>query len=681
MFAKKILPALIVLSLVTMACSVLNQITPPPATQEFPQPSTEAPATQTPQTLPALRDIRPVLQNMGGQPCEENPDYTCVTVQVALDHFDAANTETLGVVFAVLPAWGERYGMYLQAFPGGPGGEGVSTATVSWFDDAILEHYDVVYFDQRGLGLSGELACPTAYAKSFLEMLNYDDTAGLEGFDTPEEQQAMIEDNRAFVNECVAEIGIDPARLAFYGTNQVAEDLETFRQAIGDDRFMLYGVSYGTAVAQAYAAAHPDRLMGMILDGTIDLTLPGEVSAHSQEKAFEEVLLATLQACNADAACAADMGGDAVAAYDNLAKVVSENSVRISFPLPTGETINRVVTFNALEYTTMYQLYGVTDRMMFLRALAQANRGDLVAMARLLDADAMLDPTTGEYLGDPTFSDTMFDNVHCTDNAYFSGAPEERIAQSVQDGQSANGTVPRLNGFVYTGVMCALWPSHPVDVTPIPALRAEGVPTLVLNATLDPATPFHEGQAVFQNLADGYHIYVEGGVHSIYGWGESCPDDLVTDFLVNGNPPAQRETICEWEQAVTAPYVPILAKDASAYSNPLDLLMAIDDEIRYTPEYYNSSFAEDQSFGCRYGGTFTFGPSDVGETYRFETCGFLEGFSITGTGSYDYDSGVFTLEMQVTGAQDGNLTYTRKDNEGTYSLIGTYGGQDINLNQ
>jgi hypothetical protein len=37
--------------------------------------------------------------------------------------------------------------------------------------------------------------------------------------------------------------------------------------------------------------------------------------------------------------------------------------------------------------------------------------------------------------------------------------------------------------------------------------------------------------------------------------------------------------------------------------------------------------------------------------------------------------------MQVGGTKDGTLTYIRDDNAGTYSLTGTYGGQDINLSQ
>ena len=82
---------------------------------------------------------------------------TCVTLQVPLNHFDAANTETIDVVFAVLPAFGERYGMYVQAYPGGPGGEGISSAYTGYFSNSVLEHYDIVYYDQRGIGLSNPL--------------------------------------------------------------------------------------------------------------------------------------------------------------------------------------------------------------------------------------------------------------------------------------------------------------------------------------------------------------------------------------------------------------------------------------------------------------------------------------------------------------------------------------------
>ena len=675
---KRIIPVLSTLILATLACRLFI---PGTATPEPPSPAppvTEAPATSAPVQV----DMTARLVELGGTPCDENQDFTCVTIQVPLDHFDSSNPETLDVVFAVAPATGERYGMYVQAFPGGPGGEGISTGGLFWFSKSILEHYDIVYFDQRGLGLSHPLSCPAAYAKEFIGYLTETDQAGLEGYDTPAEQQAAIDDAHTFVDDCMAEIGPEATKLGFYGTDQVAEDIESFRQAIGDEKFMLYGVSYGTAVAQTYAAAHADHLSGLILDGTLDMTLPGEQGDFAQEKAFDKVLVATLKACDADPNCAADLGGDALSVYDELAKKISENPVSYEFPLPSGEKVKRTFTFNELEFTTAYQMYALSSRMLFLRALAATRNGDMVPMVRLLYHNAYIDPQSFEYLGDPSFSDTMFYSVHCTDNSYFSGTSDERIAKIIAAGQASNGTVPRLDGSVYTGLDCAYWPSSPANVVEAQPLVAEGVPTFVLNATLDPATPFEEGKAVFERLADGYHLYVNGGRHSIYGWGFDCPDTYITDFLVDGKLPSQRETVCtDWGEAVIRAYAPRIPEKASDYDNLLDLFRAIDDEILYQPEYFYSSFEEDTSVACTYGGSFTFGPSASGENLTFQDCAYIQGFVLNGSGTYDYNSGLYTIEAEVSGDKSGTLTYENDHSSNSISVTGEYGGQAIDLQQ
>jgi len=674
MARKKLLHILAGMVLSIMACNFGGLLNPTP--------TPVVPTSQPTESTPTQGgDMAGTLERLGGAPCEENPDFTCVTVQVPLDHFDTANTETLSVVFAIAPASGERYGMYVQAFPGGPGGEGVSTAGLSWYDDGIKEHYDLVFFDQRGVGLSGPLACPAAYAADFLSYLNSDDTAGLEGLDTPAEQQDAIAKSKAFVEGCVAEIGIDPARLRFYGTDQVAEDIETFRQEVGDEKFWLYGVSYGTAVAQTYAAAHPDRLAGLVLDGTIDLTLTGEQGALAQEKAFDKVLVAVLKACDEDNACAAELGGDALAVYDKLAEKLADKPIAYDYPLPSGEKAKKTFTFNQLEFTAAYQMYAIGGRMLFLRALAAANQGDIVPMARLMHKQASVDPATGDYIGDSTFSDTMFFGVNCTDDAYFSGTQEERIAQTIETGQASNGTVPRLDGSVYTGLYCAFWPSAPTEVVQRTPLTAPGVPTFVLNATLDPATPFEQGRAVFEKLEDGYHLYVEGGQHSIYGYGNNCPDKTIASFMVDGTLPSEHETECKWDPAVVRAYEPLMPKDVSEFADPLEVFQAIDVELSITPEYYYSYFKEDSTFACPFGGSFTFGPGGAGETYNFTDCEFTQGFAITGTGGFDYNTGVFSLETQVGGDKSGSLTYTSDYSNGSISVTGEYGGESIDLSR
>lgn len=543
---KRLVKFILILSLVSLSCKTLNNLQNPvgeptsPSNPDIPSvPSAELP------------NIAARLRELGGKKCESNPKFTCVTISVPLDHFDPANTETINVAFAVSPARGERKGMYVQAFPGGPGGEGISYASTALFPSSVLKNYDIVYFDQRGLGLSNPLQCKNAYAKYYLGWLNFNDTAGDEGLDTSQEQTTATNNAKSFVNDCVAEMGIDPAKLQYFHTDQVAEDIESFRQAIGDDKFMLYGVSYGTSVAQTYARAHSDHLLGLILDGTQDTTQSGDQIAYSQRDAFNEVLSKVFEACDANSKCSQGMGGSSQAAYDELAQKLASEPIQYDLELANGTRIKRIFTYNMLDFTVSYQLYGLSSRFDLMRAIAAAKAGDMNPMAELFYGVSNIDPETGEYMGDSSFSDTMYYVVWCGDDAYYSGTPDEREATVMQEGQQLNGLIPRLDlDVLQLGLTCPFWPGAPSSPANLPPLKNEGVPTFVLNATLDPATPFHEGKNVFEHLADGYHIYVEGGVHGIYARGFSCPDQYVNEFLVNGTLPPQRETVCDWGNAV-----------------------------------------------------------------------------------------------------------------------------------
>lgn len=558
---KRFIAFILMLSILSIACQTLMNPRFPsgqPTANSNPEgtrvppitapDSTSASSTPVPFMIP---DMNEKLEELGGRPCREKLVFTCVTITVPLDHFDPANPETIEVVFAVAPARGQRKGMYVQAFPGGPGGEGISYALLDYFPAKVREQYDVVFFDQRGLGLSNPLECKNAYARYFLNFLNSDDSSGEEGYDTPEEQQTAIQNAKSFVDECIAEIGVDPVQLNFFNTDQVAEDIESFRQAIGDDKFMLYGVSYGTSVAQTYARAHSDHLLGLILDGTQDTTLTGDQIAFSQMEAFNIVLLEVFKACDADSECSQGLEGGSQAAYDELAQKLAQEPIAYDYPLSNGTTVQRFFTFNMLDYTTAYQLYAPYARMDFMRALAAAKAGDMLPLVNLYYENTNIDASTGEYEGDPNFSDTMYYIVWCSDDVYYGGTSAERSAKLLEAGETLVGLIPRIDQDVLLlGLTCAFWPSAPTRPENIPPLRVEGVPTFVLNATLDPATPFHEGKTVFENLANGYHLYVEGGPHGILGWGFRCPDQYIEDFLVNGRLPEQREIVCDWGNAV-----------------------------------------------------------------------------------------------------------------------------------
>ena len=549
---KRLVTFIAILSLISISCKALGNLGTPTTEPPDSPTSPSAPGDPTAPTEPSTTtdSIEPRLKELGGKPCPTSPDFTCVTLTVPLDHFDPANTDTLDVVFAVMPASGERKGMYVQAFPGGPGGEGISYASPFYFSPDIVEHYDIVFFDQRGLGLSNPLECEQAYAKYYLGWLNFNDTLGEEGPDTPAEQKTATDTAKAFVNDCVAEMGIDPAKLQFFRTEQVAEDIEAFRQAIGDEKFMLYGVSYGTSVAQTYARAHSDHLSGLIVDGTQDTTQTGDEIAFSQWEAFNMVLEEVFKACDASAACSSGMGGSSQAAYDELAQKLAKAPIEYEYPV-SGSKVKNLFTFNMLDFTVSYHLYGINSRFELMRAIAAAKAGDIVPMAELFYSVSNIDPETGAYLGDSDFSDTMYYVVWCGDDPYYSGTPDERESSLMQAGQKLNGLTPRLDlDVLQLGLTCPFWPASPSAPENQEPLRNEGVPTFVLNATLDPATPFHEGKTVFENLADGYHIYVEGGEHGIFFSGQDCPVQYIEDFLVDGKLPDQREVVCDWGNAV-----------------------------------------------------------------------------------------------------------------------------------
>ncbi len=120
--------------------------------------------------------------------------------------------------------YGDPAGIPLLLVHGGPGGGSVP-AMMSPFDPAV---YRMILFDQRGSGRS-----------------------------TPHASDPRVS-------------------LASNTTAHLVADMERLRVALGIDRCVLCGSSWGTTLSLAYALAHPDRVLGMILR-SITTYSPSEV--------------------------------------------------------------------------------------------------------------------------------------------------------------------------------------------------------------------------------------------------------------------------------------------------------------------------------------------------------------------------------------------------------------------
>jgi pimeloyl-ACP methyl ester carboxylesterase len=172
--------------------------------------------------------------------CRVATGAECATLRVPLDR-SGAQPGSVGLKLARLPARGAR--PTLVYLSGGPGGAGIEEMlAVMPIVPSLLHRYRVVGFDQRGTGGSGLLRCRAL------------------------ERDPRLRSVRAG-EACARSLG--QAR-RFYTTPDSVEDLEALRADLGVERLTLFGISYGTELALAYARAHPDHVDRLILDSVVD---------------------------------------------------------------------------------------------------------------------------------------------------------------------------------------------------------------------------------------------------------------------------------------------------------------------------------------------------------------------------------------------------------------------------
>jgi pimeloyl-ACP methyl ester carboxylesterase len=550
-------------------------------------------------------------------PCEEAPSFSCVTLTVPLDYNNRDTGGTIEVVFAVQPAAvpSERRGMFVTAV-GGPGDSGLQAS--GWqsahFAPELLDQFDLVYFDQRGVGRSQGLYCDEAVNTYY----SYDGDA--QGF------RNAIE---TFVEECMTALN-RPDLLPFLGTSQAIEDLEMFRRAVGDEQFWLLGQSYGSEYAQRYTQRYPQHVAGLLLDGVVDLTLTEVEFVEAQGSAFDNTLYAVLDACAADPICAADFpNGDPYRAFERLNNGLMGGHVSVQFPLPDGTLEQRDFIFGMFREAYHQALYNEGSRSMFLRELAAAAYGNYVPLMRDAYTTPYFFAGATQIPSDSPLSIASLYAIHCSDH------PVERSS-------------PNPLCYFWNDASGAFVPSRPQPLT-------ADIPTLVLTASLDPATPIRQAYTVASYLPNVAMIAVDGGPHVIFGRGNACPDDLVTAFLVDDSMPDEVVTICEGE--VYPYYIPSALPDLA---DPLTTMLAIDRNIAFLPEYRAWDSLSAITIGCDYGGTLTVTPDGLNESWSLEQCSMLPNVSISGEGGFDWNTATMTLNLDLAGDVSGDISYRRE---------------------
>ena len=149
----------------------------------------------------------------------------------------------------------------------------------------------------------------------------------------PAERDAAAAAAETFAKDCVAESGVAERTCRSTRRDRRSRTSKRSVPTSGVDKMDLYGLSYGTQFVQTYAAAHPDHIATLYVDGPVDLTIDGPtyyVEADALRRGHARRGAPRLHAPTRRARRDVT-GGDALAAYDALAAALKAGPATFDF--------------------------------------------------------------------------------------------------------------------------------------------------------------------------------------------------------------------------------------------------------------------------------------------------------------------------------------------------------------
>lgn len=461
-------------------------------------------ATGTSQAVANVHGPDPaVWENCDAPDDPDPPGFECAAVEVPLDHADPGGT-TIWIEMKRLPAAepGQRVGT-LFINPGGPGASGIE-----WVEDLAValggpmrDRFDIIGFDPRGVGASG----PAPDCAAAEPTVDPDEVGWQAYFDQ------TLPSTAAHNTACAVSV----ARYGqFLGTNQVVEDLEWLRIAVGDEPLNYWGASYGTRIGEVYAQRHPHNVRAMLLDGSVD--------PHTTVTTFESERGGSYD----DAfGLFADTFAQAGEEFEELYDVLSQGPVVVTID---GEP-DEVTLANLLlaVWPTLGSEQAWPDTVDVIADMYEAVIGGGEMDMALTEVDDPLTPPLPLEPGATGLNPTVLRLVNCIDLpekptvAEMVTAAEQMVVDGPYFGAILAGTLP----------MCAGLPV-PEDLTPSTPPAGLG-PVLVAGAVHDPATPYVWAERLHAFLPDSGLFTYEGAQHVSRILGYECIVEHTDTYLVD----------------------------------------------------------------------------------------------------------------------------------------------------
>ncbi len=392
---------------------------------------------------------------------------------------------------------------------GGPGdGAWIDDQRIDFWWDFIRENTwlnqrDLILLDQRGTGnVTPRMDCPE------LELLTL-------AFLSPDMNNAIaFRLLREAAGACHARViaeGHDPAS---YTTRESALDLHDLHDALGAEKWNVYGLSYGTRLALAYLRHYPQDFRSVILDSAD----PPQIDFHGDdawrtERAFEILF----EACARDAACRSW--------YPNLKARLIALVHRYNTKILNFETEGPSQT-----ETATVRLSG--DLILAYLFLHLYNRDDIERVPRIIDIfdRGQAGDVADEFgrlielwIEREDWGEGLALTIDCAEEYPYADAAQ--VLASYRAYPLLQSLAYRLPPFV----ACASWPVPGADSSGKELVRS-AVPALVLAGSFDPITPPAYGRQTATGLANSHFLEFSNVGHDVLG-NEPCAGRLAAIFL------------------------------------------------------------------------------------------------------------------------------------------------------
>jgi pimeloyl-ACP methyl ester carboxylesterase len=471
----------------------------------------------------------------------------CALLTVPLNYSDPTGPTTQIAVSRIKhTSSAAHYQGVILTNPGGPGGSGldlnvfllqVLQAEGSAADKAAIADYDWIGFDPRGVGSSvPALTCAPFYFSG--DRKNYNPR-------TKHILHYWLARNARYDHKCETHSAAQAALLKNMTTVDAARDMDSIRRALGRSQISYYGFSYGTYLGQVYSTLFPSRVRRLIMDSNVDPRHVWYKANLRQDVAFERNIKIWF------GWLAQHHGFFHLGRTEHAVEGRFYREKARLFRHPIRGQVGPDEWVDVFLFAGYYQSTWVDWGKAFANwAHTHSKKAGQALVTLYKEIDAPGD--------DNGFA--VYNAVQCTDVQW-----PTNWAKWSRDNHRINRIAPfETWGNAWFNAPCLHWPAPASRKTPM-HINGTGISNaLLIDETLDAATPFEGSREVRRLFPHSVLLAEPGGTtHAGSLFGNLCVDNTIARYLAHGTLPT-RKPHAKWDKTCKPLPRPVPSSQASS---------------------------------------------------------------------------------------------------------------------